>query len=199
MARHTRTILIGAALAAVALGYVASPYLAVARLAQDLEARRVEAVTARLDLPQLRQSIARQLARAFLARNPDIAKQSPLGRQAGAMVVGGFVNAYLAETFTPEAVEALLRDSRPPAALAGEAASLPSLGRLRGGLELLRTAGFTGPTAFRAEAPDSAEGTLALGLRLQGVRWRVTSIELPRSWIDRLVDDLGRKLPSTGS
>lgn len=112
------------------------------------------------------------------------------------MLVGGFVNAYLAETFTPQAIEAVLFESRAPPALGGQTASVPSLSQLKNGMALLRLSGFDGLTSFQVQGPASPDGSIGFGFRLNGTTWRLTSLDLPRQWTDRLIEQIATKLPS---
>lgn len=193
--RRSWIVSIAILIALAAAAYAASPYIAVARFARAAQARETAAVMERIDLPVLRLSIARQVSRAFIAKNPDIARKSPLGPQAGAAVIGGFVNAYLTETFTPEVVEAMLTESRPPASLGRESLSFPSLSNIDDGLSILKQAGFTGLTRFAVDGARGPEGAMRLGFALQGVTWRLTSLQLPQPWLDRLVAEIGQKIP----
>lgn len=202
MSRKRRRIVLGLAAAAAIAGaaYAASPYLAVARVARAVEARDTAAVMARIEAVPLRQSIARQIARAYLAANPQIASKSPLGGQLGTMVVGGMIDSYLAETFTPEAIASLLADGRPPGELQQNlpAGATPSFGRIRSGLALLSRAGFTGLTSFRVETDRIEDGSLDLIFGLRGTSWKLVAITLPRPWIDRLVAEFSKKAPAPG-
>ena len=111
------------------------------------------------------------------------------------MIVGGFINAYLAETFTPQALEAILAETRAPPQLGAEPLTVPSLSKMQDGLALWRQSGFTDLTAFTVRAPENPDGSMSFGFNLQGTTWRLTSLSLPQRWLDRLVEDIGRKLP----
>ena len=196
MARQRRLLILGI-LVVLALGYLASPYVAVARLAGDLAAKRADAALTRIDVPAVRQSIARQVARAFLAKHPEFARKAPLGAQGAGVIVAGAVNAYLAEIFMPANLAALLAEGRLPAQANGAAAALPSLASLREPMALLRLAGFVGPARFAVVVPNQEEGPVGFLFRFHGDGWRLAAIDLPGPWMERLVADIGSRMPAS--
>lgn len=191
-----RLSLLAALLFLAVLAYAASPYVAVARFGEALARRDAETVIARIDTPAIRSSIARQVARQVLARNPQLAAKSPLGPQAAGVIAASAVNAYLAETFSPQALAEMLGSGQLPAGLAGTSAmrfpALPAATDLAG---LLRRAGFTGITAFGVSVP-SGDGEVALAFRLRGTTWMLSSVNLPNALIDRLASEIGARLSS---
>lgn len=199
MARKRSILILGAA-AVMAIGYFASPYVAVARLANDLADRQAGAALARIDLPAIRQSIARQVARALLAKNPELARKAPLGPQSAGAIASGLVNAYLVEVLTPDALSLFLAEGRLPAGAKSEGTALTvaSLASIRGPLALLRHAGFIGPMRFRVAVPEQSGAGAGFLFRLHGVGWRLVGIDLPAEWIERLTADIGSRVAPSG-
>jgi hypothetical protein len=189
-------IILGLILLAV-VAYGASPYVAVARFANDLRRQDAASAIARIDIPAVRTSIARQVARQVLARNPQLAANSPLGPQAASMIAAGAVNAYLAETFTPQALAEMLGTGRLPASVAGAASGrFPALPDVTDAASLLRRAGFTGIRSFAVDVPGS-DGDTALVFGIRGVTWTLIAINLPAPLLDRLTSEISSKLSTS--
>lgn len=180
---------------AVLIGYWLSPYLSATRFALAANAGATEDVLARTDLPALRASFARQIVRTYMARQPQTRSLDPLARQIVGGVAAGYVDAIIAEHLTPQAVAALLSArgaaARPDGVL-GQGMALPDPD-LRGAWTLFANSGFDGIARFAVELPARA-GAGADGYRLRfglvGLRWMLQAVELPRSALDKLADEL---------
>ncbi|MCV9939366.1 DUF2939 domain-containing protein [Boseaceae bacterium BT-24-1] len=181
--------------AAALAGYWLSPYLSVTRFAFAANAGATEEVLARTDLPALRASFARQIVRAYIARQPQTRSLDPLARQVVASVATGYVDAIIAEHLTPQAIAGLLsaRGRGPqPGGFLGQGMALPSPD-LQGAWDLFSNSGFDGLASFAVALPASdaaSEDRYRLRFGLSGLRWRLRAVELPQAALDRLADEL---------
>jgi hypothetical protein len=182
-------------LSLVGLAYWASPYVAVARLARDLEAGNSAEAAARIEFPSVRGSIARQIARAYLEANPQIARASPLGPQAAQLIAAGAVDAYISQTFTPEIMTTWLASGRPPPGLGeqAETRTMPSLATIKSAWDVFQQAGFTGLSSFAVRLQTDANAQAQLNFGVRSATWRLISVNLPKPWIDRLVTEVTRR------
>lgn len=195
--RRGRWIVLGL-LFAILFGYWASPYVAAARLAQAANAGAADEVLGRIDLPALRMSFARQIVRSYISRNPQARGLDPLARQVVAGAATGFVDAIIAEHLTPVAITALLteRGSAAPAdELLGPGLALPRAGGLGDAWTLFRNSGFDGLTSFAVTVPPKAAAAdemdaYRLRFGLSGTRWKLRALELPKTVLGRLADEL---------
>lgn len=78
--RRSRLWLVLGVTLVAAIGYWLSPYLAAMRFAQAANAGSAEALLARVDIPALRAAAARQVVRAYIARDPQTRSLDPLAR-----------------------------------------------------------------------------------------------------------------------
>lgn len=194
--RYGRAILLVAAL--FAAGYWLSPHVAVARLALAAQAGAPDAVLRRVDLPQVRASFARQIVRAYMARNPPLRGLDPLSRNMVGNVASGYVNAIISEHLTPEAIAGLLagRSRSDVAEILPGGAALLRLDRLGAAWDLFRASGFTGPASFAVAVPTEAGPDRRFGLRfgLSGTSWLLRAIILPEAALSRFADELKARL-----
>lgn len=181
------------------LGYWISPYVAIARFASAANAGRTEAVLARIDVDDLRASFARQIVRAYVARNPQARNLDPMSRQVVASVIGGYVTAIVSDYLTLDAIAELMTRQRPPVRagdMLGTGFALPRLDSWRDAWAVFRAAGFTGPTRFTLESdPAIAPGErFRLHFGLKDWSWLLRSVELPESVLNRLADELKTRI-----
>lgn len=182
--------------AAVLIGYWASPYLSVTRFALAANVGATEEVLARTDLRALRASFARQIVRTYLGRQPQTRSLDPLARQVVGSVATGYVDAIIAEHLTPQAIAALIsaRGARAQSgALLGQGVTLPRAD-LQGVWTLFANSGFDGLASFVVAVPAgpgaAEEERYRLRFGLAGLRWVLRAIELPRSALEKLADEL---------
>ncbi len=181
--------------AAVLIGYWLSPYLSASRFALAAKAGATDEVLARTDLPALRTSFARQIVRTYMARQPQARSLDPLARQIVGGGATGYVDAIIAEHLTPQAVAALLSargGAAQPGGVLGQGVALPTPD-LQGAWTLFANSGFDGPTRFSVELPARAEAgadRYRLRFGLVGLRWVLQAVELPRSALVKLADEL---------
>lgn len=181
------------------LAYWISPYVAVARLASAANAGRTEAVLARIDIDDLRSSFARQIVRAYVARNPQARGLDPMSRQMVASVIGGYVSAIVSNYLTLDTIAELITRQR-ASARAGDILSsgsaLPRLEGWRDAWAVFSAAGFTSPTGFTLESDPAAEADerFRLHFGLKDWSWLLRSVELPESVLNRLADELKTRI-----
>lgn len=181
--------------AAILIGYWLSPYLSVTRFALAADAGATEEILARTDLPALRASFARQIVRAYLARQPQTRSLDPVARQVVASVATGYVDAIIAEHLTPQAIASLVSARGAtvrPGGLLGQGLALPSPD-LQGAWTLFANSGFDGLASFAVVFPARAEASkddYRLRFGLNGLRWMLRAVELPQAALERLADEL---------
>lgn len=191
--KRRRTLRIVGVLAAMAVGYLLSPYAAAARLAQAARAQDVAAVEARVDLPALRQSLARQVVRLYTARDPRIQKLGSLERGVANAAATAAVSAVIGDYLTPEALTRLAAGQLPaglPTTGDQLAMQLPALDTASV-WRLVRGSRFENPVRFSITVGDEP---YRLGFALRGMRWRLSALELPPAVIERLVATLEEQL-----
>lgn len=181
--------------AAALIGYWASPYVGVTRFALAANAGATDEVLARTDLPALRAAFARQIVRTYLGRHPQARSLDPLARQVVGSVATGYVDAIIAEHLTPQAIAALISArgaGAQPGGLLGRGVSLPNAD-LQGGWTLFANSGFDGLASFAVAVPAGSgaeEDRYRLRFGLAGLSWVLRAIELPRSALEKLADEL---------
>jgi hypothetical protein len=190
--RRSKISLVLGLVLAGALGYWLSPYAAAARFAKAANDGSVEAVLARTDIPALRTSIARQVVRAYIARDPQTRSLDPLARNVVAGVATSYLDAIIAEQVTPETLAGLLRRQPVPGTLLGEGVSLPASGRLVDLLDVFMNSGFDGLASFVLVPPPKA-GEYRFRFGLSDWRWRLRGIDLPEPVLARLVEEFRKR------
>jgi hypothetical protein len=186
------------ALMLLAFGYWLSPYVAAVSFALAVQSGSSEAVTARIDLASLRNNFARQIVRAYAARNPQTKSLDPLARQAVSGVAAGYVSGIISDYLTPEAIAELLRQGRSSARageLLGQGVPLPRIDGLRQAWQLFAVSGFASPTSFSVE-PASATGGKGYRLifGLDGAGWPLKAVDLPEETLGRFADELSARI-----
>lgn len=183
------------AVLAILIGYWLSPYLSAARFALAANAGASEEIIARTDLRALRVSFARQIVRAYLAREPQTRSLDPMARRLVGNVATGYVEAIIAEHLTPQAIATLVSArgaAVQPGSPLGRGAALPSMD-IAGAWTLFVNSGFDGPASFAVELPArDGEGADRYRLRfgLADARWMLRAVELPQTALDKLADEL---------
>ncbi len=180
----------GLVAALLLVGYWASPYVAATRFALAVQSGDSAGAISRMDVVGLRNSFARQIVQAYLARNPQLRNLDPLKRQIIGGVATSYVAAIVADYLTPEALAELLAQGRTRSAagaLVGDSAALPRIDGLSRAFDLFMASGFTGLDSFAVQ-PDMTGYKLNFALR--GWRWQLRSVVLPAAMINRLADEL---------
>ncbi len=180
--------------------YFMSPYVALYRMAQAIEAKDAPAIEERVNFRALRISVAKQLIPAYLVAT---GRESELKGARGQAVVGigaTIADPLLAQYLSPAALAGFLNVS--PRAGTGS----PGTGSSRLGLDsigdawrLFASARMRGFRAISfAVPPDKpADEQFRLQLRLRALAWRLVGIELPKPVLDLLVQELIKSNPTT--
>jgi len=188
----------GLLIALLAFGYWVSPYVAATRLALAAQSGDSQAIIARIDVPALRNAFARQIVRAYMARNPQTQGLDGLARQAVGSVATGYVSGIISDYLTPEVIADLLRQGRSSSRagdLLGEGAAMPRVDGLRQAWQLFLASGFIGPTRFAVEPAASTGGRgYRLIFGLDGAGWPLNAVELPEETLQRLADELSTRI-----
>jgi hypothetical protein len=188
MPRRWPIVIAVTALCILAVGYAASPLIGFFRLWQAAQAGDKPVISERVNFPKLRRSIARQLV-TDAVRNRQL---QGLERQMAVGVGTASLAAWLEDIISPVTVADMIAGR--PLVLEQGSATLPmnlppltfdSAGNVLG---IWWNSGFTSPVSYRLAAPVVSPGqSIALGMELEGMTWRVTSLTLPAALRDELM------------
>lgn len=194
---------IAAALVVAGVLFALSPFVAVYRLANAVEARDVAALRARVNFRAVSVSLSRQLVASYVdAYERDLAATSrDLAMGAGVALADPVVSQLV----TPEVFVQVLARGWPEAALGAPDQAAPGAGGLR--LDswrevaaLMATAEMHGfrrlLVSYPADAPRGRR--FRLHLRLSGFTWRVIAVDLPDELKRRLADEIRRRAERGG-
>jgi hypothetical protein len=178
--------------------YFVSPYAALYQFGRALSQHDAAALTARLDIEEVRKSVARQLVAAYLKAT---GREAELGRPSGQLKldVGAWAaDPLVAEYVSPERIIALL-NGQPgagpaPGAELGAAGGLGSVGpgSAQDLWDLVRATerrGFT-KVAFSLPLRQPAEARYELLFRLSHFTWILAGVDLPAVVERRLVQEI---------
>jgi hypothetical protein len=181
---------LGLLLAALSIGYTVWPLYGAWRVVEAAREADAAALESRINFNRLRRSLARQLVAEALRARPLQGAERQLAYAAGMTAV----SLYLDQLLTAEAMADLL-GGRPVTVNAGERMPI-DLSGLRivpagTAFDIWRRSGFTGLGAYEIvfDRPSGRDG-LRVGLELQGLTWRLTSLTLPQE----LLEDLARRI-----
>jgi hypothetical protein len=184
--------------------FMASPFLALYRLANAVEARDAAAVQERVDIPEVRIHLIRQLVDEYLKT---VGKGQPLtgfDRQLASHAGATLADPIVAQLATPEALIDLFDDGWPQQVASPDGAapipmtfSLRSLGRAWRLFVTSETRGFRKIYIVLPHSRPPQE-RFRLQLRLSDSRWRLASVDLPRTLLQALVQKLPRGETAAG-
>ena len=178
------------------------PYYGAYSLAKAAERGDAPAVSAQVDFPNLRRSVARQIVRTYLRESGRGEKMGALGRGMAVAVGTTVAEPYLAELLSPDAITTLLGAGRmKPITVEnrtiGFDGKLPSLPEVLSGqtAAVLLHSYYDGFISFVFNVADKDVGADDYGvhLRLNGLTWVLSGIDLPRNLLDRIVADIVAK------
>lgn len=183
----------------LALAYWAWPYLGAYRIAQAATAHDTAALAERISEPDLKRSLGRQIVAAYLAKSGRGEKMGALQRGFANAVGTTVASPYLDQLLSPDALPALLADGRVGTLKVGDRTitidqQVPSLAavlRSRFGAVLLHSY-YDGLTRFRFSVPEdggAAGGDFGIHVRLRGLTWCLSGIDLPADVLDRIATD----------
>ena len=186
--------LVAVGLSAVLLAYWISPYMAVARFAGAADRGDTAAVMARFDIPRLRNAFARQIVRAYPVDPALLASLDPIARHAAGLVAVTYVDALIAEHFSPELIVRAFANGDVRDAPLEQQLSLPSVGSFGSAVDIFMQSGFTGPVSFAIDAQASGDERYRLGFRFIGGSWRLVSVGLPPAVLAQAVRRLQERI-----
>jgi hypothetical protein len=199
------TIAFLCALLVLGLVFFASPYVALYRLAQAVEARDVSALQRRVNIRAVRISLTRQIVTTWLEERDRAPGQPRRPPAMGAAGLGATIaDPIVARLVTPDALIGLIDRGWPPGFVApdgsGDAAPRPGGGvGLQGLRDVWRIFVDAESRGFRVMSFSTPHGAPAaervrLVFRLQRFRWRLSGVDLPASLRKRLIQELPRTL-----
>ena len=210
------TIRIGAALTLLWVAYAVSPYIAAYRLAAAVQARDVEAIRARVDFRAVRLSLAKQILAIHLTTTGDGGTSEAAARQLATAAVE-IAEPLMAQLLSPEVLLDLLDDDWPQSIVAEKPADAPAPGGAapasgapqpvranRIGLgspqltwrDLLTMVDTRGFRKFYLTLPGALgpESRVRLYFRFGPWFWRLYGVELPNALVQRLADELRKRI-----
>ena len=178
------------ALAILWAAYLGSPYWALYRLGQAVEAGNVAELASRVNIRALRASVARQVASQIAAIAPPTASgiastDAQLAASAAAVLADPFLDAYL----QPEGVMRVLSGVKDEA---GEHAIGPARTDVSAVRRFLASSAWRGFRSVYFSLPPGASAPVRyrLQLRLGQFRWRLIGLELPPDLIRRIAGEI---------
>lgn len=196
MSRRTWVIL---AIVVLVAAYWTWPLVGAAELASAARQGNAQDVINRVDLPALRRSLSRQIAFAYLKATGKADKMGAFGRSVAGAAATTVADPYVAELLTPENITALLGQGRIAQVNVGGRSmkvdrELPGFaGSLNSNVWSLVTGSyFDGLRTFviLAHGRPDQNGDYRVHLRLDGLTWRLSGIDLPTA----MVDDMARSI-----
>ncbi|MDX7950706.1 DUF2939 domain-containing protein [Lichenihabitans sp. Uapishka_5] len=193
-----RRIGIVAAILALAAAVWIWPYLGAYSLAQAALRHDTTAVAARLNEPALKRSLARQIVAAYLAKSGRGDHMGGFQRGLATAVGASVASPYLDQLLTPDAIATLLGQGRIGALTIGDRQiainrEVPSLSALYDGhlADVVLHSFYDGLLSFRLSVPATAgsDGAYGIHLRLSGLTWQLSGLDLPGDVLDRIATD----------
>jgi hypothetical protein len=177
--------------------FMASPFLALYRLANAVEARDVAALAERVNIPEVRIHLIRQLVDEYLKTVDKGHALTGFDRQLASHAGASMADPIVAQLATPEALLDLFDDGWPQQVTSPDGAApipmtfgLRSFGRAWRLFVTSETRGFRKIYIILPHSRPPQE-RFRLQLRLSESRWRLASVDLPQSLLQSLV----RKFP----
>ncbi|MFC4174334.1 DUF2939 domain-containing protein [Microvirga sp. GCM10011540] len=177
--------------------FLVSPFVALYDLSRAVEAKDVDTITERVNFRALRISLSRQIASEFLKTRDGKEELGGLDPRAAANAGAVMVNPLVEQLVTPQALIDLLEDGWPQAAgnrRGGAAAPAVSpvsfdIGSLGQALKLFFTSEGQGFRSVTVPIPvdEPRDKQFRLTLRLSGMTWRLTGVELPQALRQELI------------
>ena len=186
------------ALAMLIAAYWAWALAGAAQLASAAQRGDAQAVMERVDLQPLIRSVSSQIARAYLGQNPQL--QNPPSPRQGVFLNASAAEMLLRALLTPDNIAALLNQGRVGVLNAGgqDAGTvwgMPSLSETFNArpLQVLMHSYFDGPLSF-VVGLDSPDGLYRLHMRLSGVTWRLSAVDIPEPVMARLANLIAQRI-----
>ena len=197
--RPMRMLLRGAvALVILIAAYWGWALAGTAQLASAASRGDPDAVMERVDLQPLIRSLSSQIARAYLDENPNL-KNLP-SPQPSVVLNASAAEMLLRALLTPDNIAMLLNQGRVGVLNAGgkDAGTvwgMPSLSEAFNArpLEVLTHSYFNGPLSF-VVGLDSPDGLYRLHMRLSGITWRLSAVDIPEPVTARLANLIAQRI-----
>ena len=182
----------------LAIGYWLWPYAGAYEIARAAANHDAEALAAHVNEPALKRSLARQIVAAYLAKSGRGDKLGSFGRGLANAVGTSIAAPYLDQLLSPDALAALLAQGQIGDLKVGERTiaidrqvpSLPAVFQSHIVAVVLHSF-FDGIASFRFSVPEESgrDGDYGVHVRLSGLTWRLSGIDLPPDVLDRIATD----------
>lgn len=176
--------------------FAVSPYVALYRLSRAVERRDAAAIGEAINFRAFRLSLTKQLLGEYLDRSTLSRDMKPLDKKLAAEAGATAADPLVAQLLTPAALIDLLDDGWPQELLAGPPEGRPldlGFGGLRRAWRLYATSEARGFRTVIVSFPidAAAQDRYRLQMRLSGLTWRLSAVDLPPA----LLQKLGERLP----
>ena len=197
-------------LACLAIGYWLWPYAGAYAIARAATNHDAAALAAHVNEPALKRSLGRQIVAAYLAKSGRGDKMGSLGRGLANAVGSTIASPYLDQLLSPDKLAALLAQGHVGDLKIGDRTvaidrRLPSLTAVFQShlLDVVLHSFYDGIASFRFSIPEApgSDGNYGVHVRLSGLTWRLSGLDLPPDILDRIADDAvaaERAAPSAG-
>ncbi|MCW6507044.1 DUF2939 domain-containing protein [Lichenifustis flavocetrariae] len=183
----------------VAVAYWLWPYAGAYELAEAAAMHDAEALTQRINAPALKRSLARQIVSAYLKKSGRADKMGGWQRSLATSVGATLADPYLNQLLAPDALATLLAQGRIGQITIENRTvaidrSVPTLQSIYAAhfIHVLFSSYFDGLASFRFSVPTERQGgeqDYGIHLRLSGLTWRLSGIDLPDDVLDRIASD----------
>ena len=195
-------------LACLAVAYWLWPYAGAYAIARAATNRDAAALAEHVNEPALKRSLGRQIVAAYLTKSGRGDKLGSLGRGLANAVGTSIASPYLDQLLSPDALGTLLARGHigditvgdRTIAIDRQVPSLPALFQSHIGDVLLHSF-YDGIASFRFSIPEPQGGNYGVHVRLSGLTWRLSGLDLPPDVLDRIATDAvaaERKAAQTG-
>ncbi|WP_112663116.1 DUF2939 domain-containing protein [Microvirga flavescens] len=172
--------------------FAISPYVALYRLAKAVERRNVAEISERVNFRALRGSLTKQLVGDYIQQASAGKELSTLSRQIAAEATATVADPIIAQLLTADVLVDLLDDGWPQQLVEENTRALRfdmSPGSLRKAWDLFMSSETRGFRIIYFTLPAKAEPAerYRLQMRLSGLRWRLSGIELPPTLRQKLI------------
>ena len=187
-------VVLGVAFAA----YTVTPFLALYRLGQAVQARDLAGIEERVNLRAVRNSLSRQIMSAYLETSGQGEKMGSLSRGLAVAAGASIADPIVARLVSPEVLADLLREGRfGEISVGGPSASVAEGLRTEGigdAWRLYWNSDLRGLRDFVVTVPPAkpAEEQVGLQLRLTNWSWKLHGVELPAGLRQRLAQELAQ-------
>jgi Protein of unknown function (DUF2939) len=186
-----KAILIGAALVAAWVAWLAWPLPALYRLAHAVETRDAAALSEEVDFAAVRRSLVQQIMAAYVRVTG--AKSAPSGLVA--TIAGTIADSMVAKIVSPEGLVELLGTGRPGELVSRQSDDAQGLSSEalsdRWQLFLNSKRGFD-RFSFSFPGTKSMAQRIQLEWRLHKWRWKLASVTLPEDLVTQLAQELAK-------